>query len=178
MDLVLEQVGSPIGMILIVSDGTTLRALDFSDHETRMRLLLRRLYGSFTLVAAERATGLADRIQAYFAGDFVALDAIPVETAGTAFQREVWAALRHIPAATTTTYGRLAASIGRPKAVRAVGLANGANPVAIVVPCHRVIGANNNLTGYGGGLERKAWLLAHERGRIEGGSIQGPRDPA
>ncbi len=166
MNLWLETMDSPIGAIFVVSDGAALRALDFSDHEPRMLLLLRRLYGSFTLAATERATGFADRIQAYFAGDFSALDAIPVATAGTVFQREVWATLRRIPASTTTTYGALAASIGRPKAVRAVGLANGANPVSIVVPCHRVIGANSSLTGYGGGLERKAWLLAHERGRL------------
>ena len=166
MDLLLEKMDSPIGTILIVSDGGALRALDFFDHEPRMRLLLRRLYGPFRLAAAMRPTGLAEGVRAYFAGDFFAIDAIPVETAGTAFQREVWAALRRIPASTTTTYGALAASIGRPKAVRAVGLANGSNPVSIVVPCHRVIGANSSLTGYGGGLERKAWLLAHERGRL------------
>ena len=78
------------------------------------------------------------------------------------FQREVWAALRAIPVGATTSYGRLAAAIGRPKAVRAVGLANGSNPIGIVVPCHRVIGADASLTGYGGGLERKRWLLEHE----------------
>ncbi len=102
-------------------------------------------------------------IQAYFDGDLTVLDRVPVRTGGTAFQNLVWAALRQIPAAMTTTYGRLAAQIGRPKACRAVGLANGANPVSIVVPCHRVIGADASLTGYGGGLDRKRWLLDHER---------------
>src|SRR6185437_637184 len=91
------------------------------------------------------------------------IDAILTATAGTAFQREVWRALRDIPAGQTISYGELARRIGRPAAVRAVGLANGANPIGVVVPCHRVIGANGSLTGYGGGLHRKEWLLAHER---------------
>jgi methylated-DNA-[protein]-cysteine S-methyltransferase len=99
---------------------------------------------------------------AYFDGDVRALDALPVKTQGTAFQSEVWAALRAIPVGQTRSYGQLAAAIGRPSAVRAVGLANGSNPVGVIVPCHRVIGANGTLTGYAGGLERKRWLLAHE----------------
>ena len=97
-----------------------------------------------------------------------ALDQLPVRPGGTEFQRLVWAALRLIPPGTTTTYGQLAARIGRAKASRAVGLANGANPVAIVVPCHRVVGADASLTGYGGGIERKAWLIAHERRHTAG----------
>jgi methylated-DNA-[protein]-cysteine S-methyltransferase len=91
-----------------------------------------------------------------------ALDGLTVTTGGTDFQRSVWKALRAIPAGETRTYGQLAAAIGSPKAVRAVGLANGRNPVALIVPCHRVIGANGTLTGYAGGLERKRWLLQHE----------------
>ena len=87
---------------------------------------------------------------------------IPWAAAGTPFQQQVWAALTGIEPGTTTTYGALAASIGRPRAVRAVGAANGRNPIAIVVPCHRLVGADGTLTGYGGGLERKRWLLAHE----------------
>jgi methylated-DNA-[protein]-cysteine S-methyltransferase len=101
---------------------------------------------------------------AWFDGELGALDRLAVRTGGTAFQQTVWAALRTIPAGETWTYGRLAAAVGSPKAARAVGLANGANPVAIIVPCHRVIGANGALTGYAGGVERKRWLLAHERG--------------
>src|SRR5690606_5527006 len=101
-----------------------------------------------------------------FEGDISALDALPVVTGGTEFQRRVWAALRQIPAATTISYGQLAARIGAPAASRAVGLANGANPVPIVVPCHRVIGANGKLTGFGGGLPRKQWLLSHEANAI------------
>lgn len=98
----------------------------------------------------------------YFAGDIDALDGVAVQTNGTEFQRTVWAELRRIPRGTTTTYGELAARIGKPTAARAVGLANGSNPVSIVVPCHRVIGADGSLTGYAGGTARKEWLLRHE----------------
>jgi methylated-DNA-[protein]-cysteine S-methyltransferase len=98
----------------------------------------------------------------YFAGDIRALERLPVETVGTAFQRKVWAALKRIPAGETRSYGQLAAAIGEPDAARAVGLANGQNPIAIVIPCHRVIGADGSLTGFGGGLPRKRWLLTHE----------------
>ena len=109
------------------------------------------------------AGAVSAALEAFFAGRLQAIDAVAVHTGGTAFQRRVWAALRAIPAGTTTTYGRLAAALGQPTASRAVGLANGANPVVIVVPCHRVIGADGTLTGYGGGIERKRWLLDHER---------------
>ena len=98
----------------------------------------------------------------YFAGKDGEFAKIPVDAAGTDFQLRVWSALREIPPGQTRSYGEIARRIGRPKAVRAVGAANGSNPVAIVVPCHRVIGANGTLTGYGGGLEKKEWLLKHE----------------
>jgi methylated-DNA-[protein]-cysteine S-methyltransferase len=101
----------------------------------------------------------------YFAGDLTAIEKLRVETGGTHFQHEVWRALRDIACGTTISYAQLAERIGRPNAVRAVGLANGSNPVGIVVPCHRVIGANGSLTGYGGGIERKRWLLEHESKR-------------
>jgi methylated-DNA-[protein]-cysteine S-methyltransferase len=103
-----------------------------------------------------------DALRRYFAGELAAIDDLPVKTAGTAFQREVWRALREIECGTTVSYAKLAERIGRPTAVRAVGLANGANPIGVVVPCHRVIGADGSLTGYGGGMERKRWLLRHE----------------
>src|SRR5580658_1788173 len=115
--------------------------------------------------------GPASRLEAYFAGELGALDEIPVETGGTEFQRAVWTGLRQIPTGTVTSYGDLAASLGRPKACRAVGYANSLNPVAIVLPCHRVIGKNRTLTGYAGGLERKRWLLAHE-GANQGASAE------
>ncbi len=128
-----------------------------------MRRLLRLHYGSYTLVPTPDAGLIGRCIQAYFEGELGAVDATPVRTGGTIFQRMVWDALRLIPPGTTTTYGCLAERIGRANAHRAVGFANGSNPVAVVVPCHRVIGANATLTGYGGGLHRKEWLIAHER---------------
>jgi methylated-DNA-[protein]-cysteine S-methyltransferase len=145
-----------------MTDGQVLRALDFEDYEPRMHRLLRLHYGNCSLTPARNPAGLSDLIAAYFKGDITALDSIPVQTGGTAFQRKVWAALRRIPAGKTISYGQLAREIGSPTASRAVGLANGSNPIAIVVPCHRVIGHGGALTGYGGGLDRKRWLLAHE----------------
>ena len=162
MKLLLNRHPSPIGDMLLVSDGAALVALDFHDYEARLMTLLRRYQGECTLVPQDDAGAAGRCLDAYFDGQIAALDELPVRTGGTDFQRQVWAALRRIPAGGTTNYGRLAGVIGRPKASRAVGAANGANPVAIVVPCHRVIGADASLTGYGGGLHRKAWLLAHE----------------
>jgi methylated-DNA-[protein]-cysteine S-methyltransferase len=149
-----------------VCDGDgRLRALDFHDHEARMQRLLRRHYGEgrYRLTSGRAPVAVSAAIDAFFAGELAAIDVIAVRTGGTAFQRRVWEALRRIPAGSATTYGGLATAIGRPKACRALGLANGSNPLAIVVPCHRVIGADGTLRGYGGGIERKRWLLAHER---------------
>jgi len=163
MRLQLDRVMSPLGEILLACDEERrLRALDFHDYEDRMRQLLRLHYGAFELTSAPAPDAVTMPLRGYFAGDQAALAVITVETGGTPFQRSVWAALRRIPLGATTTYGALAASIGRPSAVRAVGLANGANPVSIVVPCHRVIGSDGALTGFGGGLHRKRWLLEHE----------------
>lgn len=163
----LDRSESPVGAMMIVHDEDgRLRALDFVDYEARMRRLLRLRYGlegrDFDLVPGAMPSLIRVALTAYFAGDLGALDVIPVATAGTLFQREVWAALRRIPAGTAISYAALAHRIGRPTAVRAVGLANGANPIGVVVPCHRVIGADASLTGYGGGLDRKRWLLTHE----------------
>lgn len=113
-------------------------------------------------------------IEAYFAGEVTALDALPVDPAGTEFQRRVWTALRTIPAGETRSYAAVAAAVGAPRAVRAVGAANGANPVVIAIPCHRVIASDGALHGYGGGLERKRWLLAHESSRVQPGMRQTP----
>ena len=162
-----EHVETPTGRMRLVSDDAQrLRAVDWDDCETRMQDLLRRHYGpnAVTLREASQPSHAAHALTAYFDGDLDAIADLPTETNGTSFQRTVWSALRQIPAGNTVTYGMIAAKIGQPKAVRAVGLANGANPIAIVVPCHRVVGANASLTGYGGGLHRKRWLLAHERG--------------
>lgn len=163
MRLSLDRLPSPVGEILLVFEGDVLRALDFHDYAPRMHRLLALHYGPVDLVPDAAPSALRGPLARYFDGEFSALDGIRTATGGTAFQREVWAALRQIPAGETLGYGRLAAMIGRPQASRAVGAANGANPIAIVVPCHRVIGANAALTGYGGGLERKAWLLNHEK---------------
>jgi methylated-DNA-[protein]-cysteine S-methyltransferase len=160
-----DRLSTPIGFMLIAVDGEArLRALDWSDYETRMHRLLRLHYGAggVELIVGKAPDAVREPLERYLAGDISAIDAIPVQTRGTPFQREVWAALRNIPAGETTSYGALATKIGRPAAVRAVGMANGSNPVGVVVPCHRVIGANGALTGFGGGLERKRWLLMHE----------------
>jgi len=155
---------TPIGEALLITDQQgTLRTLDFRDYEPRMRRLLRLQYGKD--IALDEGTApkpLLRALTAYFDGDIDALDDIACETAGTPFQRSVWKALRKIPSGKTTSYGALARRIGKPAAMRAVGAANGANPIAIVVPCHRVIGTDGSLTGYGGGLDRKRWLLKHE----------------
>lgn len=129
-----------------------------------MHRLLRLHYGQdgSRLETTRYANKLTDALRRYFAGEVTAIDTLPVRTAGTPFQRDVWRALREIPCGSTLSYAKLAEQIGRPTAVRAVGLANGSNPVGVVVPCHRVIGSNGALTGYGGGIERKHWLLAHE----------------
>ncbi len=152
--------------MLVVSDGERrVRAVDWQDHESRMHRLLRRHYPQAAIqpCPARYVSAARRSLQAYFDGDLEAIADVPTATKGTDFQCQVWAALRRIPAGATLSYGALAAKLGRPKAMRAVGLANGANPVAIVVPCHRVVGADASLTGYGGGLDRKRWLLAHER---------------
>ena len=132
--------------------------------------LLQLHYGEqgYRLEPNSNPNSLTDAIGNYFAGELTAIDTLPVRTEGTAFQCDVWRALRAIPCGTTVSYAKIAAQIGRSKAVRAVGAANGANPIGVVVPCHRVIGADGSLTGYGGGVERKAWLLNHEgcRNRI------------
>lgn len=161
--LTLDRMETPVGEMLVVTDAEgAVRALDFADFEARMMRLLARHAPGATLAAGRAPEAVRRAITAYFDGDVRALDALPVKTAGTAFQAEVWAALRVIPVGETRSYGQLAAAIGRPSAVRAVGLANGSNPVGVIVPCHRVIGSNGTLTGYAGGLERKRWLLEHE----------------
>ncbi len=160
----LQRLPTATGTMLLVSDAQgRLRAADWQDREARLQRLLRLQYGHVVRLVDHAGRGPAQEVfDRYFAGELAAIDHHPVETGGTLFQREVWAALRRIPAGQTMSYGALAAQLGRPQAMRAVGLANGANPVSIVVPCHRVIGAGGALTGYGGGVDRKRWLLAHE----------------
>ena len=162
-DFILDRIETPVGTVLLVTDRAgAVRALDFVDHEPRMLRLIARHYGQVRLTPGAAPDPVRGAVVAYFNGNARALEGLAVATGGTPFQREVWAALRAIPAGETRSYGQVATAIGRPRAVRAVGLANGANPVGIIVPCHRVVGANGTLTGYAGGLERKRWLLAHE----------------
>jgi methylated-DNA-[protein]-cysteine S-methyltransferase len=166
LELLIDRVDTPLGEFLLVADQDgNLRSTSWADHETHLRPLLELHYGKqgFTIKPAQNPGGLTEAIARYFSGELAAIDPLPVQTAGTPFQRDVWRALRNISCGTTISYAELARRIGRPNAVRAVGLANGSNPVGVIVPCHRVIGSNGSLTGYGGGIERKRWLLRHER---------------
>ena len=161
----LERIQSPLGEVIVGTDEEdALRIVDFSDYEARMMTLLERQYGKgkVALKEARTSSDATGAIARYFKGDLQAIDRVKTANGGTEFQRKVWKALRAIPAGRTTSYGALAKKLGLPQAARAVGLANGANPIAIVVPCHRVVGADGSLTGYGGGMRRKQWLLKHE----------------
>jgi methylated-DNA-[protein]-cysteine S-methyltransferase len=166
LKLLMDRIKTPIGVMLLVADEAgNLRSVDWEEYEPRMIRFLGIHYGKngFDWKPAKNPHGLRDAIDRYFAGEIEIIDTLPTRTEGTDFQRSVWKELRRIPGGTSISYGTLAERIARPTAVRAVGLANGSNPVGVVVPCHRVIGANGTLTGYGGGLERKRWLLDHER---------------
>ncbi|HUA18865.1 MAG TPA: methylated-DNA--[protein]-cysteine S-methyltransferase [Bryobacteraceae bacterium] len=166
-----EETSSPLGRILFFSDGQAVCALEFAGHEQQMRAALERRFGPFDMRRRSDPLNLAAQLREYFAGDLRVFDATPVNAGGTPFQQRVWRALRAIPAGTTCSYGELAARLGNPAACRAVGRANALNPVSIIVPCHRVIGASSSLTGYGGGLERKQWLLRHE-GAMAGNQLR------
>ena len=159
-----SRIDTPVGELWIVTDVEgCIRACEWHDYEARMlKLLARHGPQGFALAEQTKQTELSRAFEAYFAGETRALEALPVASIGSSFQREVWRALRTIPLGCTWSYGELADKLGRPRAVRAVGLANGANPISVVVPCHRVIGASGALTGYAGGLARKRWLLEHE----------------
>jgi methylated-DNA-[protein]-cysteine S-methyltransferase len=161
-----DEIETPLGRLVVVAEETgLLHAVGWLEGHSRLERYLN--VGASgprqVLSRAPNPGGASDALRAYFEGELDAICPLRVASIGTAFQRKVWRALRTIPHGTTLSYGELARRIQQPTAVRAVGLANGANPVGIVVPCHRVIGANGTLTGYGGGLERKRWLLEHER---------------
>jgi methylated-DNA-[protein]-cysteine S-methyltransferase len=151
-------ISSPLGDLLATRDdeGITGLYLPTGKHPVTPKAEWERDDAAFTDLRSE--------LGEYFAGTRQSFD-VPLHARGTEFQRRVWQALREIPYGETASYGETAAAIGAPTASRAVGLANGQNPISIVVPCHRVVGANGSLTGYGGGLEAKQWLLAHERGQ-------------
>lgn len=155
----------PIGPVLVVTDARSLVALEFGAPEERLMRLLQQRFGPDVTLTQVSGEGRFDSaVRAYFAGDFAALAEVPLDAGGTPFQQRVWTALREIPAGETRSYGDIAARIGSPGAARAVGLANSLNPISLAVPCHRVVGSTGALTGYGGGIARKQWLLAHEAG--------------
>jgi methylated-DNA-[protein]-cysteine S-methyltransferase len=159
----LDRMETPVGVALLVTDADgVLRALDWEDYERRMKELLRLHYGAVVLKEARAPRETRQALSAYFKGDLDRLNTIPWRVAGTPFQQKVWHALPKVPAGTTMSYGALAAKLDAPNATRAVGHANGSNPISVVLPCHRLIGANGSLVKYGGGLERKRWLLEHE----------------
>jgi methylated-DNA-[protein]-cysteine S-methyltransferase len=160
-----DLIASPLGEMMIVTDEKgALRALEWTDLQDRMTRLVSRQYKGQNVVLQQAPAPIAIKsaVEAYFSGNLTALDHLATAAGGTVFQRSVWTALRTIPVGQTRSYKDIAIAIGNPKGVRAIGLANGANPIGIVVPCHRVIGANGSMTGYGGGLNRKEWLLKHE----------------
>jgi len=164
----IDRLATPIGELIVIADAEDkLRAVDWSDHEARLARLNDRYYGKgrYTLTHRRDPGGLSSAMRRYFEGEIGVLAHLPVATNGTPFQTSVWRALRGIEDGTAISYAELARRIGKPRAVRAAGLANGQNPISIVVPCHRVIGSDGSLTGYGGGLARKRWLLAHEGAR-------------
>ena len=173
MHLRLDHYSSSLAPLLIITDELgQLRAMEFADLEARMTRLLRQHYGEYTLTEMPAPRSLIAALDAYFQGDLKAIDQIPTATGGSDFQKAVWKALRAIPAGSTASYSELATSIGRSGSARAVGAANGANPIPIVVPCHRVIGADGSLTGFASGLPRKQWLLQHEARNVAGSRMR------
>lgn len=168
MNLEMNELKTPIGTLRMVANGERLCALGFTDRWPQLERALERRFGTVHLRRQKDPGSAFSRLAAYFEGELSALEEIEVDTCGTAFQERVWRALRQIGAGRTLSYSELARAAGHPRAVRAVGAANGANPVSIVVPCHRVIRSDGELCGYGGGVERKRWLLAHEARSVSG----------
>lgn len=160
---------SPIGELLLLGDGRTLHGLYMQQGRRPIAV------GPAWERSADAFADVQTRLHEYFAGERTTFD-LPLTLDGTAFECRVWRALGEIPYGETISYGELARRIGQPSAARAVGLANGRNPIAVIVPCHRVIGANGTLTGYGGGLERKRILLELEcgQGRLQPASGRSP----
>lgn len=165
VNLTFDKLDTEVGTITLVCTVTHLIAVEFEDFKARMDAHLTARFGEFQLLPAVDPLGVSARLNDYFGGNFSAFDDVPLDPFGTEFQQTVWRALCDIPVGETVSYGQLAARIGKPTASRAVGLANSKNPISVVIPCHRVIGANGALTGYAGGLERKRWLLGHEQVR-------------
>jgi len=161
--LIAQSLATPLGEMCLVRSAGAVVALSFDGCGPHVRRYLERRFPPGALTFDEGDSEPARRISAYFAGDLAAIDSIQTDPRGTAFQQQVWALLRAIPAGEVVSYSTLAERLGNPQATRAVGAANGQNPIAIIHPCHRVIGSSRQLTGYAGGLHRKRWLLDHER---------------
>ena len=162
MPLRFARVATPIGPMVLYVHGERVCGLAFEDCAAGLKKTLVRRFGGEIVEEETDPTGVASRLHAYFCGDLGALDPVEIDPGGTEFEQRVWITLRLVPAGSTISYSRLAEAVARPSAARSVGSANARNPVAIIVPCHRVVGADGALTGYAGGLERKRWLLRHE----------------
>ncbi|MEZ2741198.1 methylated-DNA--[protein]-cysteine S-methyltransferase [Paenalcaligenes hominis] len=165
LDLYEERLATPLGELIVLTDRAgRARAVDWADYHARMQQLLTRQYANtvWSVQPASTTSSVTQALAYYFSGQLDALEAVPCVVQGTPFQERVWAGLRHIPCGTTWSYKQLAEHIQHPKALRAVGTANGANPISVIIPCHRVVGTHQQLGGYAGGLERKRWLLQHE----------------
>jgi O-6-methylguanine DNA methyltransferase len=167
LSLMRSTVQTPLGPMLALASSTALCALEFSsgNRMTRLESRLDRWFGPYAIqdgsnTVIERAHRW---LEDYFKGIGPVSNGLALDMRGHTFEQKVWRALREIPAGATSTYGAIATQLGSAGASRAVGLANGANPIAIIVPCHRVIGSDGTLTGYGGGLDKKRWLVDHER---------------
>ncbi len=160
MTLALGRYDSPLGQLAVATVGDCVVGIDLRGDPAALEIQLIKQTGASASGSPSRV--VLEGLDRYFAGDLTAIDALAVNPSGTPFQLRVWSALRDVRAGLTTSYSAIATRLGTPRAVRAVGAANGANPIPIVIPCHRVIGADGRLVGYGGGLERKRWLLAHE----------------
>ena len=157
-----DHIQTPIGdMILVARDGVLL-LLEFEDATGRVEREMKMRFKNFEMQPVTNPFGLTDIMRDYFTGNIRAIDNILTDGGGTVFEKSVWAELRKIPAGVTVSYGSIARKLGDINMSRAVGTANGHNPISIVVPCHRVIGADGSMTGYGGGIHRKEWLLRHE----------------
>ena len=160
--VLLGMMETPVGTLTVAAHGERVCLVHFGANDGQVRTTLSAWYPDAAIRDARDPAGAVAVLNRYFKGDLESLGEIEVELHGTPFQRDVWMALRTVKAGTTKSYAQLASQVGTPAAVRAVGAANGANPVAVVLPCHRIIGSNGSLTGYGGGLDRKRWLLDHE----------------
>lgn len=162
INFITDNFQSPVGEIIVAFEGKALIALDFGDCEERFHKLLKKRYPSYSLSPRKNPFNIRDILENYFTGKQALPDDFSLNPGGTTFQKQVWRALCKVPHGQFLSYSQLAQNIKNPRAVRAVGRANGLNPIALFIPCHRIIARNGQLTGYAGGLARKKWLLDHE----------------